>query len=89
MPDDAPKAVLKIGLYTGPTLRADPAADLGATIPICVDCPAAWWHKRDGKYECFCTQFRSIMFGRREPAVTACDARADAIEDEPKKASGG
>lgn len=31
--------------------------------------------------ECFCTQFRGVMYDRRKKAaVTVCDARTDALE---------
>lgn len=69
--------------HRGPTLASDPNANLGEPKPLCAECPAGWWYKVGNRLECFCTQFRSVMFGPRNPAVTACDAREEAIRELP------
>lgn len=69
----------KLGLWTGPTLRA--ATTLPTPLPLCADCPAAWWYQAADQYECFCTKFRSTIFDKGRPPVTACDARAEAITE--------
>jgi hypothetical protein len=66
-------------------------------VPICVACPMAQWYRLEkvppkpdapaptATLECFCTAFRGVMYdGRR--AVTACDARRDALDERDGKA---
>lgn len=80
---------VELGPWTGPTLRS--SKSLPQPLPLCADCPAAWWYQAAGNLECFCTKFRSVMFDHRANAVTACDARAEAIDeaiDKAKAASG-
>lgn len=69
--------------HRGPTLRSEPKDILGETPPLCAECPSAWWYKIDGRFECYCTTFHGVMFGRTNPAVTACDAREEAIKSLP------
>lgn len=73
----------------GPTLQEERSRPSTASlleklerVPVCAVCPAARWYKLDDdKLECFCTEYRGVMYDdRRKVAVTACDARADALE---------
>lgn len=69
-----------------PALKA--SLDLVARIerlPVCIVCPAARWYKVEGKegagaLECFCTQFRSLMFEPPRRVVTVCDGYTDAAD---------
>lgn len=63
-------------------------------MPTCVVCPWAQWYrveddKLDAHLEAHCTAFHGIVYDRKKRAVTACDARTDAVEGEVKKESGG
>ena len=61
-------------------------------VPVCTACPMAQWYKLESAppkpgaeqklptLECFCTAFRGVMYGAGRQAVTACDARADALK---------
>jgi len=75
--DDENKA--KLGRWAGPTLQS--ASVLPTPLPLCADCPAAWWYKSADQYECFCTKFRSVTFDKRNGPVTACDAQIEAIKE--------
>ena len=53
-------------------------------LPLCVVCPSAQWYGIEDengakRLEAFCTEFRGTMYDHRQRAVTACDARTDAI----------
>jgi len=74
----------ELGPWSGPTLRS--TKPLPDPLPLCADCPAAWWYQAAGNLECFCTKFRSVMFDRRANVVTACDARIEAIDEAIEKA---
>ena len=72
--------------FLGPTLIAAQALlDAMKRVPVCAVCPAARWYRIVDKtgaerLECFCTEFRGVMYGIKAEAVTSCDARADALE---------
>lgn len=64
-------------------------------VPVCVACPMAQWYKleaappskpdekhRPPTLECFCTAYRCVMYNGAR-AVTACDARKDALQALP------
>lgn len=63
-----------------------------APLPVCVACPMAQWYKLESSppkqgaeqkpptLECFCTAFRGVMYAEGRRAVTACDARVDALK---------
>ncbi|MDX5983689.1 hypothetical protein [Sphingomonas echinoides] len=80
----------------GPTLLGAPIL-LGAMkrIPVCAVCPSARWYRIADKagaerLECFCTEFRGVMYGVKEEAVMSCDARTDALDRrQPDGASAG
>lgn len=66
-------------------------------MPDCAICPSAQWYvlevppdktptnapaaEPEQHLECFCTAFRAVMFKPGMRAVTACDARIDAIAE--------
>ena len=75
--------------HRGPTLRSEPTADIGTPPPLCAECPSAQWYKVANRFECYCTQFHGVMFGLRNPAVTACDAREEVIRGLPKPSTPG
>lgn len=62
-------------------------------LPLCVVCPAAQWYRIEDekgakRLEAYCTEFRGTMYDHRQRAVTACDARDDAIARDRKQAGG-
>lgn len=71
--------------HKGPTLRSVPNTDLPENLPLCAECPAAWWYRTDSVFECFCSKFRSVVFDKRNGPVTMCDAREEAIKEAPKR----
>ena len=77
--------------YVGPVIEASrPLLEQMQPMPLCVVCPSAQWYritddKLEAHLECFCTEFRGVMFDRRKRGVTACDGRSDAIERDRKR----
>lgn len=75
------------GTLLSPTLaRRTQLLEAMIPRPICTACPAAQWYELQGStgeqaLECFCTKFRAVMYSERSRAVTACDAREDAIRE--------
>lgn len=54
-------------------------------LPVCIVCPSAQWYrieddKGQGKLECFCTQFRGLMFEPPRRVVTVCDGYTDTAD---------
>lgn len=88
MTDDDRIFLEKNRAYMGATLKGEVAAGLLEAltyVPVCAACPAARWYKVTekagaGRVECFCVEFRGTMYSVKQEAVTACDARADAID---------
>lgn len=70
--------------YVGPMI-ANGHITVPEPKPLCVNCPAAWWYQAGNQATCFCTQFRGNAYSAIHPAVTACDAREDAIKAELDK----
>lgn len=74
--------------WIGPVVEASRALlETMRPMPLCVVCPSAQWYriedeKGEKRVEAFCTEFRGVMYDHRRRAVTACDARTDAIERE-------
>ena len=83
--------VAKLATMAGWLLRG---RALGKPMPLCVVCPSAQWYrieddKGEAHLECFCTEFRGVMFDRRKRGVTACDGRTDAVERDRARATQG
>ena len=84
MTQDDLREAARQGTLLSPALKA--SLDLVAGIerlPVCIVCPAARWYKIEdksgvGALECFCTQFRSLMFEPPRRVVTDCDGYTDA-----------
>ena len=81
--------------YIGPVVdQARDLLELMKPMPLCVVCPSAQWYrieddKSKAHLECFCTEFRGVMFDVRRRGVTACDGRTDAIERDTARATEG
>ena len=76
--------------YVGPVVNVSrPLLETMLPMPLCVVCPSAQWYrieddKGEAHLECFCTEFRGVMYDLRKRAVTACDGRTDAIDRDRK-----
>ena len=79
------RAAVKQQALLSPALKG--SLDLVARIerlPVCIVCPAARWYRTEddkgtGALECFCTQFRSLMFEPPRRVVTVCDGYTDEV----------
>jgi len=86
MNDDGSRFLRDWDDQIGPTLRENYDLLKGwDSVPVCAACPMAQWYKLESDqgvatFECFCTAFRGVMYGAGRRAVTACDARADALK---------
>ena len=72
--------------YVGPVVQASrQLLEKMQPLPLCAVCPSAQWYRievaqGEAHLEAFCAEFRGVMYDRRKPTVTACDARTDAIK---------
>ena len=92
---DKDRALLAMNeAFLGPTLRESMAlVEKMERVPLCAVCPAAQWYTMEteaavASLECFCTEFRGVMYGPTRQVVTVCDGRADAVERATAKRSG-
>ena len=85
MTEDDRRLLVNAAAYIGPVVNAGrPLLEPMQPMPLCVVCPSArWYHvendKGEKRLEAFCTEFRGVMYDQHRRAVTACDARTDAI----------
>lgn len=61
--------------FLGPTLLATLTDPFDGATPACATCPVGQWYRGDEKLRCFCTAFRTEMYGPLLPKVTQCDAK--------------
>ncbi len=95
MTDDDRRLLLEQATYIGPVVdEARSLLEAMKPLPLCVVCPSAQWYrieddKGEAHLECFCIEFRGVMYDRRKRGVTACDGRTDAIERDRARAAQG
>lgn len=93
MTDAELRQALEAQTLISPALRS--SLDLVRKIkrlPVCIVCPAAQWYKTENhekveELECFCTQFRGLMFQPPRRVVTDCDGYIDAAAGKPRTGS--